>query len=80
MWDRFCHTAGTIKEGQTGDVACDHYGRYAEDVQLMKALGATSYRFSIAWPRVQPSGGVNIAPAASGAQRRQPTPGWSCCQ
>ena len=56
VWDRFAHTPGKIKNGDTGDVACDHYHRYAEDVALMRALGLTSYRFSIAWPRIQPTG------------------------
>jgi beta-glucosidase len=56
VWDRFSHTPGRIKEGHTGDVACDHYNRFAEDVKLMKSLGMTSYRFSIAWPRIQPTG------------------------
>src|SRR6516162_2753104 len=56
IWDRFAHTAGNIKNGDTGDVACDSYHRYREDIALLKQLNLTSYRFSIAWPRVQPSG------------------------
>ena len=56
VWDCFSHTPGKVSEGHTGDVACDHYHRYAEDVKLMKSLGMTSYRFSIAWPRIQPTG------------------------
>jgi beta-glucosidase len=56
IWDRFTHTPGKIKNGQTGDVACDHYHRFREDVALMKALNLTSYRFSIGWPRIQPTG------------------------
>ena len=48
--------AGKIRDGTTGDVANDHYHRYKEDVALMKALGATAYRFSIAWPRIFPDG------------------------
>jgi beta-glucosidase len=52
IWDRFSHRMG----GDTGDIACDHYHRWAEDLDLMVALGLESYRFSIAWPRVQPSG------------------------
>jgi beta-glucosidase len=56
VWDRFVRRPGTIKGNATGDVACDHYHRFAEDVRLMKSLGMTSYRFSIAWPRVQPMG------------------------
>ncbi len=56
IWDRFAHTPGKIKDGDTGDVADDHYHRYKEDVQLMKSLGAGAYRFSISWPRVFPDG------------------------
>jgi beta-glucosidase len=56
IWDRFAHLPGTISDHSTGDTACDHYHRYKEDVQLMKALGTRAYRFSIAWPRVFPDG------------------------
>jgi len=56
IWDRFSHTPGTVMNGDTGDVACDHYHRYKEDVALMKELGLQSYRFSISWPRIFPSG------------------------
>jgi len=56
IWDTFSHTPGKVVDNATGDVADDHYHRYKEDVQLMKALGVKSYRFSIAWPRVFPSG------------------------
>ena len=56
IWDRFAHTPGTISDRSTGDIATDHFHRYKEDVQLMKALGAKAYRFSIAWPRVFPEG------------------------
>ena len=56
IWDRFCHTAGKIKNGDTGDIACDHYHRFGEDVALLKALGLDAYRFSVSWPRVQPLG------------------------
>jgi len=56
IWDTFSHTPGKTFEGATGDVANDHYHRYKGDVQLMKALGVSSYRFSIAWPRVFPDG------------------------
>ena len=56
IWDRFAHTPGKVQDGDTGDVACDHYHRYKEDVALMKALGLQSYRFSIAWPRIFPTG------------------------
>lgn len=56
IWDRFSHTPGTVLNGETGDVASDHYHRFAEDVELMRRLGLKAYRFSISWPRVLPSG------------------------
>ncbi|GAB4195828.1 MAG: GH1 family beta-glucosidase [Roseiflexaceae bacterium] len=56
VWDRFCRRPGAIWEGHTGDVACDHYHRYREDVGLMEMLGIQAYRFSIGWPRVLPNG------------------------
>src|SRR5215472_7838244 len=56
IWDAFCRQPGVIKNGDTGDVATDHYHRWAEDVALMAGMGLTAYRFSIAWPRIQPSG------------------------
>ena len=56
IWDTYAHTPGKIKNGDTGDVAIDHYRRYKEDVTLIKDMGATAYRFSIAWPRVFPTG------------------------
>jgi beta-glucosidase len=56
IWDTFCRVPGAIAGGDTGDVACDHYNRYAEDIGLMADLGLGAYRFSIAWPRVQPDG------------------------
>jgi beta-glucosidase len=56
IWDTFTHTPGKIKDGSTGDVACDHYHRLEEDVRLMQWLGVDAYRFSIAWPRVVPGG------------------------
>jgi beta-glucosidase len=56
IWDRFAHTPGKIAGGDTGDVACDSYHRFDDDLALMRELGANSYRFSIAWPRIQPSG------------------------
>jgi beta-glucosidase len=56
IWDRFAHTPGRIKNGDTGDVACDSYHRYDEDVAILRELGLGSYRFSVAWPRIQPIG------------------------
>jgi beta-glucosidase len=56
VWDVFVKKDGKVFEGHTGDVACDHYHRYKEDVALMKRLGIKSYRFSISWPRVLPEG------------------------
>jgi beta-glucosidase len=56
IWDRFVHTPGTIRNGDTGDIAIDHYHRYKDDVALMKSLGVRAYRFSIAWPRLFPQG------------------------
>lgn len=54
IWDTFSHTPGLVVNGDTGDVACDHYHRYKEDVQLIAELGVDYYRFSIAWPRIFP--------------------------
>ena len=56
VWDVFAKKPGAVFEGHTGDVACDHYHRYREDIALMKALGVGAYRFSISWPRVLPDG------------------------
>ena len=56
IWDTFSHTPGKVIDGSNGDVACDHYHRYAEDVDMIAALQVDAYRFSIAWPRVQPNG------------------------
>ena len=56
IWDRFAHTPGKIKNGDNGDVACDSYHRWREDLALMRAMNMNSYRFSIAWPRIQASG------------------------
>jgi len=51
IWDTFARQPGAIADGSTGDVACDHYHRYRQDVALMRELGLNAYRFSIAWPR-----------------------------
>ncbi len=56
VWDTFCRRPGAVRDGVTGDVACDHYHRWREDIDLMASLGIRSYRFSIAWPRVLPEG------------------------
>lgn len=56
IWDRFCRVPGAIADGSNGDVACDHYHRLEADLDLLRDLGVGAYRFSIAWPRVQPDG------------------------
>jgi beta-glucosidase len=56
IWDTFTHTPGKIIDGSTGDVACDHYHRYEEDIDLIASLNVNAYRFSISWSRVQPLG------------------------
>ncbi|MBF0707798.1 beta-glucosidase [Alkalihalobacillus hwajinpoensis] len=56
IWDTFSHTPGNVKNGDNGDVACDSYHRYEEDIALMKELGIEMYRFSVSWPRIFPNG------------------------
>ncbi|MEU6443796.1 GH1 family beta-glucosidase [Streptomyces sp. NPDC047046] len=56
IWDTFSHTPGRTEDGASGDVACDHYHRWPEDVALLAGLGVDAYRFSVAWPRVLPKG------------------------
>ncbi|MFB3897172.1 MAG: GH1 family beta-glucosidase [bacterium] len=56
IWDRFSHTPGAIYQFQNGDIACDHYHRWEEDVNLMAMLGLNAYRFSVAWSRIFPEG------------------------
>jgi beta-glucosidase len=56
IWDTFSHIPGKVWHGDTGDVACDSYHRYPEDVALLSRLGVGSYRFSLSWPRIQPDG------------------------
>ncbi|WP_255947269.1 GH1 family beta-glucosidase [Streptomyces odontomachi] len=56
IWDTYSHTPGKVRNGDTGDVACDHYHRWREDVALMADLGVGAYRFSLSWPRIQPTG------------------------
>jgi beta-glucosidase len=60
IWDRFVHTPGKIRNGDTGDVACDSYHRWREDIALMRAMNLASYRFSISWPRIQPTGSGSL--------------------
>src|SRR4051812_29421567 len=56
IWDTFCELPGTIRDGSSGEISCDQYHRYPEDVALMRELGLRAYRFSVAWPRIQPDG------------------------
>src|SRR5271156_1934293 len=56
IWDRFTHTPGKVRGAATGDVTCDDYHRFREDIEIVKQLNCKSYRFSISWPRIQPSG------------------------
>jgi beta-glucosidase len=59
IWDEFCRRPGAIRDGSSGERACDHYHRVAEDIGLIASLGVNAYRFSLAWPRVQPLGAGN---------------------
>jgi beta-glucosidase len=63
IWDTFAATPGRVVGGETGEVAVEHHARYVEDIDLMASLGVEAYRFSIAWPRVQPSGSGPVNPA-----------------
>ncbi|WP_329253910.1 GH1 family beta-glucosidase [Actinoallomurus sp. NBC_01490] len=63
IWDTFSHTPGKIDGNDNGDVACDHYHRWPEDIEIMKRLGVNAYRFSVAWPRVVPDGDGAVNPA-----------------
>jgi beta-glucosidase len=56
IWDTFSRQQGRVKNGDTGDVACDHYHRYSEDIALIRSLGVDAYRFSLSWPRILPAG------------------------
>ncbi|MEU5548430.1 MULTISPECIES: GH1 family beta-glucosidase [unclassified Micromonospora] len=62
IWDTFSRTPGKVHAGHTGDVACDHYHRYADDVAMMAELGLQAYRFSVSWPRIQPDGSGPVNP------------------
>jgi beta-glucosidase len=70
IWDTFSHTLGRVSNGETGDVACDHYHRYREDLDLLARLGVDAYRFSIAWPRIQPTGAGVVEPRGLDFYRR----------
>ncbi len=60
IWDTFTHIPGNVIDGSNGDIACDHYHRYEEDIEIMKTLGLKGYRFSISWTRILPEGSGNI--------------------
>jgi beta-glucosidase len=60
IWDTFSHTPGAVANGETGDVACDYYHRWPADLDLLADLGVGAYRFSIAWPRIQPTGAGRV--------------------
>jgi beta-glucosidase len=62
VWDSYCRRKDAVWEGQSGDVACDHYHRYREDVRLMKRLGLPAYRLGVSWPRVIPAGAGAVNP------------------
>lgn len=70
IWQRFTHSPGLTAGGDTGDVACDHYRRWADDVALMADLGLQSYRFSISWSRILPDGAGRVNPAGLGFYER----------
>jgi beta-glucosidase len=62
IWDRFARKPGAVRDRSNGDVACDHFHRFREDIELMRWLGLSAYRFSIAWPRVLPEGRGRVEP------------------
>ena len=70
IWDTFSHTPGKTLNGDTGDIACDHYHRYPEDIALMRELGLRAYRLSVAWPRIFPTGSGRPNPAGLDFYRR----------
>jgi beta-glucosidase len=70
IWDRFCRTPGRVLNGDTGDVACDHYHRFERDLDLIAELGLDAYRFSIAWPRIVPAGRGRVNQAGLDFYRR----------
>jgi beta-glucosidase len=70
IWDTYSRTPGRVRDGDTGDIACDHYHRYRDDVALMARLGLDSYRFSVSWSRIQPGGRGPLNPAGVDFYRR----------
>ncbi len=80
IWDTFSHTPGRVVDGDTGDVADDHYHRFREDVALMRRLGTTTYRFSVAWPRITPQVSADalgpVNPRACSSTPRSSTNCW----
>jgi beta-glucosidase len=76
IWDTFAHTPGKVRDGDTGDVACDHYHRFRDDVALMAELGLDAYRFSVSWPRVLPSGTGAATPRGSRSTISSSTRCW----
>ena len=77
IWDTFAATPGRVVGGDSGAVAADHYHRYRQDTALMGDLGLGAYRFSVAWPRVQPTGRGPVNPRASTSTGGWPTACWS---
>ncbi|MBN2035428.1 MAG: beta-glucosidase [Chitinispirillaceae bacterium] len=63
VWDRFCKQQGAVAHGESGDLACDHYHRFREDVRLLKEIGVSAYRLSLSWPRILPEGTGKTNPA-----------------
>jgi len=70
IWDTQCRTPGAVRNGDSGDVAADHYHRYRDDVAMMRSLGLMAYRFSVAWPRIQPTGSGPVNEAGLDFYRR----------
>src|SRR5659263_442897 len=74
IWDTYSHTPGRVLNGDNGDIAADHYHRWQEDIVLMSKLGLTAYRFSFAWPRIQPLGSGPFNPAGICLLYTSPSP------
>ncbi|MCH9013142.1 MAG: family 1 glycosylhydrolase [Proteobacteria bacterium] len=73
IWDEFCATPGKTHSGDTGEIACDHYHRYREDIEIMRRLHLQAYRFSISWPRVMPEGRGQVSAPGLASQGRSTT-------